>query len=280
MVAALVVVISVGGCGQTFVENMVIGTFDGGKLVALNWWRGTNSYQGSISLNAYADVPDQTTGTLDIDGPQHWRCTGVFTTPSDAVASGDQTKDKVVKLSTMYGGFEGPTGTYRVTIEVPSKSVSFSHTWKWFDWFAPESPSGALALYRNKQAPGHPVCTQVVDSFLLQRSLANQYLSRLDDMLKYPNWDVSASKSPLHNQFQALVDQARQAKISGDGQADAAARTAYYKSAAATLTKMAQLARDTIPAPNPPWDLAPATRNNIIDLSGEAAALLSLTGLN
>jgi hypothetical protein len=262
-------------------ENMVTGTFDGGKLIGLNWVLGTNTYQGSIALDAYADVPEQTVGTLDINGPQHWRCTGPFRRPSYVPPSGDSTKDKVFKLPSLETGYEGPTGTYRVTIEVPSGSTKFSHTWKWFEWFAPESTSGALALYRNNERPDRPVCTQVVDSLLLQRSLADQYLSRLQGMLEYPNWDVVATfSSPLRTQFQALLDQAKQAKISGDGRFDPAARTADYLSAAAILTKMAQTAREVVVPPNPPWDLAPGTRINIIELATEAAALLSIPGLS
>ena len=62
------------------------------------------------------------------------------------------TRDKVASLPGMHGSFTDPTGTYRVTIEIPSKSVSFGHTWKWFDWFAPETPSGALALLRCERS--------------------------------------------------------------------------------------------------------------------------------
>ena len=285
IVAAALVAILVGGCGQNLWENMVTGTFDGGKPIGLNWVLGTMTYQGAIALYAYADVPEQTVGTLDINGPQHWRCTGAFRAPSYVPPSGDATKDKVFTLPSLEMGFEGPTGTYRVTIEVPSGFSEFSHTWRWFDWFAPESASGARNLYRNNGAPDRPVCTQVVNSLLLQQSLADQYLSRLQGMLEYPYWDIVATfppppPSPLRTQFQGLLDQAKQAKISGDGRFDPAARSADYLAAAAILRKMAQTARDVVVPPNPPWDLAPATQTNIIELATEAAALLSIPGLS
>jgi hypothetical protein len=285
IVAAAVVAIIVGGCGEFQWQNMVTGTFDGGKLIGLNWVLPPTTYQGVITVAAYADVTEGTVGTLDINGPQHWRCTGLFRAPSYAPPSGDSTKDKVFNLPILQTGFAGPTGTYRVTIEVPSGSSKFSHAWRWFDWFGPESASGALVLYRNPSGADWPVCTQVVDSLLLQQSLADQYLTSLQGMLEYPNWDFYATfppspPSPLRTQFRALLDQANRAEISGDGRSDPAARTADYLSAAATLTKMAQTARDVVVPPKEPWDLSPGTRFNIIELATEAAALLSIPGLS
>ena len=43
---------------------------------------------------------------------------------------------------------------------------------------------------------------------------------------------------------------------------------------------MAQTAGDVVVPPNQPWDLAPATRINIIEPATEAAAILSIAGLS
>jgi len=269
------------GCGQTYYENLVTDKFDGGKLIALNWWTGTNTSSVGISIDAYADVPDKSAGTLDINGPQHWRCTGVFIAPSYVPATGglfesdqDRKRDSVVGLPKMAGGFAGPPGTYRVTIELPDEAVKFGHTWK---FQGPESPLGALQLYDNNRA-----CEQIVETFVLQRALADQFLSRLQSVLSMASADTRdhITSSPIRNQLQALLDQAKQAKVSGDGRVDPDARNADYALAATTLTKMAQLARDSgPPAPIPPWQLGPADVANITRLATNAATLLSQTGL-
>jgi len=163
-VAVATVAVVVGGCSPAdhYRENIVTGTVDGGKLIALNQFVGTGTPSGVTVIEAYADVSDQTPGTLDMSGPQHWRCAGVFHVPSDVPSpglfDGDQGKAlrlpswKLPGMEAKGVGFAGPPGTYQVTIEVPSLSATFSHTWK---FLGPESPPGAL--YRN--APG---CTQIV----------------------------------------------------------------------------------------------------------------------
>jgi hypothetical protein len=280
-VAAAVVAAVVTGCGQSNFENLVTDKFDGGKLIALNWWTGTNTSSVGISVDAYAEVPDQTAGTLDINGPQHWRCSGVFTAPSYVPATGglfesdqDRKRDSIVGLPKMAGGFAGPPGTYRVTIELPSLAAKFGHTW---NFQGPETPLGALQLYDN-----NPACVEVVDTLVLQRALADQYLSRLQRVLSMASSDTRyhTTSSPIRTQLQTLLDQAKQAKVSGDGRADPAERNADYTSAAATLMKMAQLARDSDPPPNPPWQLGPADLANITSLATNAATLLSQTGLS
>jgi hypothetical protein len=263
------VAIVVGGCGAS--SNLVTGTFDGGKLIALDQWVG-NSVGTNIA--AYADVPDQTPGNLEINGPQHWRCVGVFRTPTYVPPTGglfqsdqDRMRDKALTSRSLVLtgftapgiGFAGPPGTYRVTIEVPGQAVKFSHTWT---FGGPQAPP--WALYRNAAA-----CTQIADTLAQQRSIADQYLSALQD------WLGRASPSPVRTQLQALLDQARQAKVSGDGQADAAQRTASYQSAAETLKKMARLAAD--PASNA---LSRSDVYNITNLATGAAALLLQTGLS
>jgi hypothetical protein len=277
--AAVTVAILLGACGQSY-DDLVTGTFSGGKLIALNHWVGTNTPSWSLNVDAYADVPDQTPGILDFNGPQHWRCDGRLLTPSYVPSTGgpfpsdkDRMRDRVVKLPSMSRTFTGSPGRYRITIELPSLSVKFGHTW---ELPFPESPLGVLQLYRLGAG-----CTQIVESLLLQKSLADQYLSRLQGLLDRENGDPATfiSPSPIRNELQSLLDQARQAKLSGDGRADPAARTADYQSSATILTKMARSAGDFVPAPNAPWLLAPATRGNIIDMATEAAALLSQTGL-
>ncbi|TMD04875.1 MAG: hypothetical protein E6J01_11710 [Chloroflexi bacterium] len=162
-VAGATVAVVVGGCSPAdhYRENIVTGTFDGSKLIALNQYVAAGTPAGVTVIEAYADVSDQTPGTLDIRGPQHWRCAGVFHVPSDVPSPGlfDGDRDTALRLPSWVlpgmeakgVGFAGPPGTYRVTIEMPSLSANFSHTWK---FLGPESPPGAL--YHNATA-----CTQV-----------------------------------------------------------------------------------------------------------------------
>lgn len=263
------VAIVVWSCGSP--SNLVTGTFDGEKIIALDKWVG-NSVGTNIA--AYADVPDQTPATLEISGPQHWRCAGVFRTPTYVPPTGglfqsdqDRKRDKALTSRSLVLtgftapgiGFGGPPGTYRVTIEVPSLAAKFSHTWK---FGGPESPPSAL--YRNAAA-----CTQIADTLAQQRSIVDLYLSALQD------WLGRSSPSLIRTQLQALLDQARQAKISGDGQADAAERTARYLSAGETLNKMARLAAD--PAST---GLSRSDVYNITTLATGAAALLAQSGLS
>ncbi len=163
-VAATMVAIAVGGCSPAdrYRENIVTGTVAGGKLIALNQFVGTGTPSGVTVIEAYADVLDQTPGTLDISGPQHWRCVGVFHVPSDVPSPGlfDGVQDKALRLPSWMlpgmeakgVGFAGPPGPYQVTIEVPSLAATFSHTWK---FLGPDSPPGAV--YHNA-----PACTQIV----------------------------------------------------------------------------------------------------------------------
>jgi hypothetical protein len=164
IVAAAMVAMVVAGCSPAdhYRENIVTGTFAGGKLIALNQFVGTGTPSGVTVIEAYADVSDHTPGTLDISGPQHWRCTGVFRVPSDVPSPGlfDGDQDKALRLPSWMlpgmeakgVGFAGPPGTYQVTIEMPSLGATFSHTWK---FLGPDSPPGAV--YHNALA-----CTQIV----------------------------------------------------------------------------------------------------------------------
>jgi hypothetical protein len=282
-IAAVLVATVVAGCGQTF-DNLATGTFDGSKLIALNTWVGGNSVGSTIE--AYADVPDDTPGILDISGPQHLRCVGAFRVPSYVPAPGglfesdqDRKRDQVVKLpsfvlSGMTGegvGFLGPNGRYRITIEVSSPPAKFSHSWEFGG-----GGNDPMGLYEHNSA-----CTQLVETLALQQALADHYLAALQGVLSSATSNTRDYKTPstIRTQLQALLDQARQAEVSGDGQTDPAQRTADYQSAAAILTKMVQLAADSAPSPNPPWELAPADKANITKLGSGAAALLSMTGL-
>lgn len=274
IVVVAIVATLLGGCGPSdpHRQNMVTGTFNGGKLIALNEWVGTNSV--ATNIDAYADVSDQTPGTIDIGGPQHWRCTGVLRASSQSPASGslfesdqDRARDKALSLpalvltdQTAAGvGFAGPAGTYRITIEVPSDAAKFSHTWKLGDG----GYSPLTMLYDNA-----PACTQIADTLTQQRSLVNQYLSALQRLL------VRANASATRTYLQALLDQARQAKASGDGRTDPAERTADYESAAAILMKLAHSAGDSA---NPGL-----SRSDVLDITKvatNAAALLTQSGL-
>lgn len=281
--AALVIAIAVGGCGPAdrFRQNMVAGSFDGGKLIALNWFTGTNTTSGPIEIDAYADVPIETPGTIDISGPQHWRCAGTFSAALQDSAGGwpfesdqDSMRRKVFSLPKLITGFDGPPGIYRVSIELPSLATSFSHTW---GFLGPTAPRGPLQLYENGLK-----CAQIIDSALLQGSLSDQYLERLQTIMDQARVDGvnHISPSPIRAQLQGLLDDARRAKLSGDAVADPNQRALDYQSAAAILMKMARLAHDSRPAPNPPWELGPADISNIARFATEAANLLSITGLS
>ncbi|HLB75754.1 MAG TPA: hypothetical protein VJO72_01835, partial [Candidatus Dormibacteraeota bacterium] len=101
-VAATMVAIAVGGCSPAdrYRENIVTGTVAGGKLIALNQFVGTGTPSGVTVIEAFADVFDQTPGTLDISGPQDWRCVGVFHVPSDVPSPGlfDGDQDRALRL--------------------------------------------------------------------------------------------------------------------------------------------------------------------------------------
>jgi hypothetical protein len=79
-----------------------------------------------------------------------------------------------------------------------------------------------------------------------------------------------------------MLDRAKQAKISGDGQADPDQRAAGYRSAIGHLTAMAQLAADATPV----WDgsrwvpLSDGDVRNIKKFANNAAAVLSQTALS
>jgi hypothetical protein len=269
-VAAAMFAVVVGGCGQTF-DNLVTGTFDGGKLIALNNWVGGNSI--GTNIDAYADVSDQTAATLDINGQLHWRCAGVFRAPSYVPSTGglfesdkDRMRDKVVRLPSLVLtgetapgiGFTGPIGTYRVTIELPSPTAKFNHSWQ----LGITGPITGLSVI-------NPACTQVADTLMQQRSIADLYLSALKDRLD------GASPSTIRTQLQAFLDQARRAKISGDSRAVSDERAADYQSAAAVLTKIVQLATDSAGS-----GLSPTVAFQSTELATNAAALLLQTGLS
>ena len=277
------VAIVVSGCGETFFNNLVTGTFDGGKLIALNSWVGGNSVGNNI--DAYADVADQTAATLDFSGPEHWRCAGTFRNPSDVPSTGglfesdqDKKRDRVVVLpsfvlsrNTSPGvGFGGPAGTYKVTIEVPSVPAKFSHTWSLGDG----GYNPITKLYGNQ-----PECTQIADMLMQQQSIVDQRLLDLQNVL-----DRAMASPKVRSQLRVLLDQARQAKISGDGQAVSDKRNTNYQSAAAILTTMVQLAGDSnrsgdCISPNS-CQLSNSAAGEITNVATNAAGILLQTGLS
>jgi len=253
-------------------QNIVWGSFGGGKLIALNEWTGGNSV-GS-NLEAFADVSDQSTGVLDVRGPQHWRCTGVFRTRAQSSSSGslfesgdDRTKDRILSLPSLVltgeiasgVGFVGPAGFYLVTIELPAASAKFSHSWRLGDG----GYSPMTMLYDNNRA-----CLQVADTAVQQRLLGDQYLAALERLLSRLN------PSDARTQLQALLDQARQSKLSGDSRSDPGQRTADYQTAVTTLQKLMQSVQSSA---NPA--LRPADVSNLTKIANNAAAILSDTGL-
>jgi hypothetical protein len=258
--------------GPTY--DVVTGTFDGGKLIALDKWVGTNTTAGYTNIDAHADVPDQTPGVLDISGLQHWRCAGVFRVPSYAPSTGglfpsdqDRQRDKALSLPQMGGGFAGPPGSYRVTIEVPSVSAKFSHTWT---FLGPPYPPTTYNI-SNPSA-----CLPIAETLELQRSIADQYLSGLQALLN------QVVPTAIRTQLQAMLDRAKQAKISGDGQADQDLRAATYRLAIGHLTAMAQLAGDATPVlDGRRWvPLSDLDVRNIKKFATNAAAVLSQTALS
>jgi hypothetical protein len=268
--AAAMVAMAVAGCSPAdyYRESIVTGTFNGGKLIALNQFVGANTTSGVTVIEAYADVSDQTPGTLDISGPQHWRCAGLFHVPSDVPSPGlfDGDQDKALRLPSLVltgmeargVGFAGPPGTYQVTIEVPSLAARFSHTWK---FLGPDSGPDVLSDMA-------PACTQILETLAQQRSFAGQCLSALQA------WLDRASPSPTHTQLQALLDQAKQAKRSGDDRTNSDQRTADYQSAVTLLTKMVRLAGDSATG-----QLSRSDVYHVTKLATTAVALLSQTGL-
>lgn len=274
LLIAAAVAIAVAGCGPLadhHRQNLVSGSFDGGRLIALNEWVGGNSV-GS-NLEAYADVPDRSPAVLDVSGPEHWRCSGTLRTHPQ-VSSGtfleskdDRLKDQVLNLPSFVitgesapgVGFGGPAGSYRIMIEVPSRSAKYSHNWKLGDggW------SPITMLYDNR-----PACQQLADTAAQQRTIGDRYLNALQRVLK----GLTSSGTRTH--LQALLEQATLAKVSGDGRADAGAKATDYRIAAAILETLAQLAQ----APGDPG-LSRTDVYRITTVATNAAAILSQTAL-
>src|ERR1700737_4597376 len=266
--------VGIAGCGpqsDRYRQNIVSGSFDGGKLIALNEWVGTNSV-GS-NLEAYADVADGTPGVVDVRGPEHWRCSGVLRTHAQ-VSSGtfleskdDRLKDQALNLpsflltgGTAPGvGFVGPAGSYKVTIEVPGMSARFRHSWQLPDggW------SPITMLYDNA-----PACLQVADNATQQRSLGDRYLNALQRVL------TGLTPSATRTRLQGLLDQARVAKVSGTHRTDPGARAADYRAAAAALGTLAKSTRASDPG------MTPTDVYQLTTIATNAAAILSQTGLS
>ena len=224
----------IAGCIPGPPHDVAIGTFDGGRLIAIDKWVGTNTTAEPISFDAHADVALQTPGVLELTGTPHWRCTGIFGAPrygASGIFESDQERQwiRAMNMPEMPEEFAGPAGTYQFAIEIPAVKARFSHSWTLGQFL----PAGAYGLIENPAT-----CTPVADSPEGQRAIAGQYLALLQSRIR------DEKSSALQGQLQALLDKATLGKTAGDGETDPTQRAVDYGSAADALTAMAQRAPD------------------------------------
>jgi hypothetical protein len=255
-VATLAGVLS--GCAQF--HHRTTGHASGGKAIAIDL-----SYRYGLpgmGVQAYADIADHTAGTVEVTGPQHWRCQGQFRahTAADFVLPWDIEAKPWFVPDGAPGGetnpglmVEVPPGSYTVTLRIPAVHAELKQS------ASIENPNGPDP---STGLPQHdPGCVLIADTAAQQKAVIAQYLSAMHLRAR------EFGKQDLRD----LVAQAQEQFASANQATDPAAIQARYSEVARTLAQFKDAVRTDFP------DLPPM---HVIWATEDAIALLSQSGLS
>jgi hypothetical protein len=166
---------SLGGCGPAAADQ-VSTTFDGNKQFVVQAGYEFNT-EGTYVF-AWADEPNGTKATIEVNGPLHVHCDGTFQayTPEQAPLDPRPFLD--------VGGsngvqFDAPPGSYSATVSIPSAGVQLKRSFQGggggpdYDTKAWGLPTGCLPIADTRQ--------QLVDYISLYVHAADFYIGYLPD---------------------------------------------------------------------------------------------------
>jgi hypothetical protein len=196
---AMVIALSACSLSGSAYPGQITTTFDGNKKLVLVADYGANA--AAIGILAWADVDDGTAGILEVTGPLHMRCEGLFR-PHDPKY---QDPDNLPHLDVGDGGsganFHAPRGHYTAVVTLPSKKASIQ---KSFD--AGYSSSNAITGTYDLPLS----CVPIADSGQQQSTLLSEHV------LAVQIWVTRMAASPTRAQLLPLASEAARAVESGD----------------------------------------------------------------
>jgi hypothetical protein len=174
-------------------------TFDGNKELIL--FAAYSGNAASVTIQAFADVPAGTEGTMEMTGPFHMRCKGQFRAPDPGFD--DPNNLPYLDLGIGHDGTAGiqpPRGNYTAVVTIPSKRAEIRKSFS--AGGPPPDPPQAVDL--------PPDCTPVADTKQQLNGLLSKYTTAV--LFWIARMDVSSTRS----QLSTLAAQASDAVSSGD----------------------------------------------------------------
>jgi len=188
-------------------------TFDGNKELIL--FAAYSGNAASVTIQAFADVPAGTEGTMEMTGPFHMRCQGQFRPPDPGFD--DPSNLPYLDIGVGHSGTAGiqaPRGNYTATVRIPSKRAEIRKSFSALG--PPPDPPRAIDL--------PPDCAPVADTIKQLNSLSHGYTTAA--LFWIGRMDGSSTRA----QLLALATQASDAVSSG-----------YYSTALDRLTQITDI---------------------------------------
>jgi hypothetical protein len=173
-------------------------TFDGNKKLVLVADYGANA--AAVGILAWADVDDGTVGILEMTGPLHMRCQGMFR-PHDSRYQDPYNLPHLEFGNESGANFHAPRGHYTAVVTIPSKKASIQ---KSFDvgYSASNPITGTYDVPLN--------CVPVADSAQQLSSLISEHVTAVQI------WVTRMADSPIKSQLLPLASEGIRAVESGD----------------------------------------------------------------
>lgn len=174
-------------------------TFDGNKQLIL--FAAYSANAASVTIQAFADVPTGTQGTMEMTGPFHMRCEGQFRPPDPGFS--DPNNLPYLDVGVGHDGTAGiqpPRGNYAAVVAIPSKRAEIKKSFN-AGGTSPDSPQAV-------EVP--PDCVPVADTIKQLNSLLPKYTMAVQ------LWITRMGDSSIKSQLLTLATQGSDAMSAGD----------------------------------------------------------------